>query len=73
MLAFSGLALGNNTGYFSVYNAGSVPGIKRPKSDNEHLFQSSAWVKNTWSYTSNIPYASMFCIGATLSGTSWHV
>jgi hypothetical protein len=31
---------GDNTGYFSVDNEDSVPGIKRPKSDNQHSFPS---------------------------------
>ena len=39
----------DNTGYVSVDNEDFVPGIKRPKSDNQHSFPSGVWVKNAWS------------------------
>jgi hypothetical protein len=64
---------GENTGYFSEDKEGSVPGIKRPRTDNQRSFPSGIWVKNAWSYNSDLPYAAMFCTGATLSGTSWSV
>jgi hypothetical protein len=47
---------GTRSASYPMGTVAPLPGVKRPGSDADHSFPSSADVKKTWIYTSTLPY-----------------